>query len=121
MLDRQQKAIFKAGIATLLKECHTSASLKGFWPDGLSRNKGEMMMLEVSEVAERLEAVRKSPERGSQPSEHIPDFTAEAEECADLVIRLADYCGGFAIPLAEAILAKMEFNASRPVKHNKEF
>lgn len=105
------------GLMCLMSACNRMAEDKGFWDK--PRNKGEMMMLEVTEIAERLEAVRKMPEMGEQPSAHCPEISAEAEECADLLIRLADYCGGHAVDLGNALLIKMAFNASRPHMHGK--
>ena len=101
---------------SLAMRCHDNARAHGFWPPE-GRNKGEMMMLEVSEIAERLEAVRhKNP-----PSEHIPEFSLEEEEVADLIIRALDYSFGHGLRLGEAFEAKMQYNANRPHKHNKEF
>lgn len=87
---------------------------KGFW-DG-QRNKGEMMMLIVSEVAEMLEAIRK-PE--PQMSAKIPMFSEEEEELADAAIRIFDYAAGWNLRLGEAIIAKLEYNRTRPFKHGK--
>jgi len=101
----------------LAQRCHDNARDKGFWPPEGVRNKGEMMMLEVSEIAERLEAIRHS----NPPSEHIPAFTAEEEECADLLIRLMDYTAGYNLRLGEAFEAKVLYNSERPHKHNKQF
>lgn len=87
----------------------------GFWDK--ERNDGEMIALMHSELSEALEALR----HGNPLSEHIPEFTAVEEEFADLVIRLLDMCHGRNIRLADAIVAKMKFNANRPHMHGKKF
>lgn len=88
---------------------------QGFWE---SANRGEKIALMHSELSEMLEAVRK---HDGQPSEHIPAFTAEEEELADLLIRAFDYAGFFNLRLADAFHAKLLFNLERPFKHGKQF
>lgn len=99
----------------LARRCHKNAKAHGFWES--YRNKGEMMMLEVSEIAERLEAVRHQ----NPQSNHIPGFSLEEEEIADLIIRAMDYASGHNLRLGDAFDAKMAFNEGRPYKHGKEF
>jgi NTP pyrophosphatase (non-canonical NTP hydrolase) len=101
----------------LARRCHRNAKEKGFWPPE-GRNKAEMMMLEVSEIAERLEAVRSTV---PLPSSHLPAYSAEEEEVADLIIRVMDYAVGHSLRLGDAFDAKMAYNAGRPYKHGKEF
>lgn len=68
------------------------------------------------EVDEAIEAVR----AGGGMSEKIPHL-AVTEELADVVIRAMDTAAKRGLPLAEAILDKMEFNAEREAKHGKQF
>jgi NTP pyrophosphatase (non-canonical NTP hydrolase) len=42
-----------------------------------------------------------------------------AAELADVLIRVGDLCGQHDIPLAAAIHAKLEYNATRPHRHGK--
>jgi NTP pyrophosphatase (non-canonical NTP hydrolase) len=81
--------------------------------DGAERNHGEMVALIHSEASELLEAIR----HHNPDSEHIPSFCAAEEECADIVIRVMDYCAEQGWDLGAALVAKHEFNISRPVKH----
>lgn len=46
-------------------------------------------------------------------------LTNMEEELADVVIRVADYCGYKGIDLGRCILAKMGYNRSRPYMHGK--
>lgn len=68
-----------------------------------------------SELGEMTEGVRKPG-----PDQHCPEFTQEEIELADCFIRGFDYAGAFGLRLAQAIEAKMAYNASRPYKHGKQ-
>ena len=65
-----------------------------------------------------LEAVRDSYPTGKISQD---GFTSEEEELADIIIRVLDYAKGFDLDLAGALIAKMAFNESRPIKHNRRF
>lgn len=77
--------------------------------------KGLKLALTVGEISEALEAVRKN--KGAD--DHIPEFTAEEAELADVVIRLMNYAHDGKLRVAEAIVAKNEYNRHRH-DHKKE-
>jgi NTP pyrophosphatase (non-canonical NTP hydrolase) len=90
---------------------NTIAVSKGWWKG--DRNDGEMICLMHSELSEALEGLR----HGNPASDHIPAFTAVEEELADVVIRIMDFAMAKNHRVAEAIIAKIEFNHNRPYMH----
>lgn len=76
-------------------------------------NDAEKIALMHSELSEALEAIR----HGNPPSEHIPEFTGVEEELADVIIRIMHYGCRNELRIASAVLAKNEFNKTRPHKH----
>lgn len=100
------------------KSIFENAKAHGFWPENIAdRNEAEMIALMHSELSEALEGLR----HGNPPSDHIPEYSAVEEELADCIIRILDFCEAKGIRIGEAIIAKMNFNASRPFKHGKGF
>lgn len=90
---------------------HENAVNKGFWNTEVDFSR--FISLCHAELSEALEAERNSIEH----SEHIPDFTGIEEELADVIIRIMDYSGAKKLRVAAAIIAKIQYNKSRPVMH----
>ena len=88
-----------------------------------SARAGLRLALIMGEAGEALEAVRTNKGLDN----HIPPYTAEEAECADIVLRLMNYATSRELRLAEAIVAKNEFNRNRPDhtdrtgEHGKKF
>lgn len=61
-----------------------------------------------SELGEMTEGVRKEI-----PDAHLPEFTSEEVELADLIIRALDYSGFRKLRLGDAFVAKSLYNARR--------
>lgn len=74
----------------------------------LVRNKGEMLMLIVSEIAEALEGERKN-----LMDSHLPHRKSVEVEFADAFIRMLDYAGAYDFDLDGAITEKLMYNKSR--------
>ena len=141
-MSDHREADIRNGIIELINESHATACDKGWWesvkgqPD---RNFPEQLMLMVSELSEVLEAYR---EVGLTPSEFLfevnshgfrvgmrcgpdPDDIVKgpgkpegiAAEFADVLIRIADTCGRYGIPLAKAVISKLAYNKTRPYRH----
>lgn len=92
-------------------QCH--AANQKWWTDvhtgfPISRNKGELLMLMVSEIAEAMEGERKDLMDDKIPSRKMAEV-----ELVDAIIRIFDYAGGFGYDLQGAFEDKMKFNASR--------
>lgn len=80
------------------KECH-KANIR-WWQDPatgepIERDKGELLMLMISEVAECMEGERKG-----KMDDHLPHRRSAEVELADLLIRIFDYAGAFGIDLS---------------------
>ena len=94
---------------------HNNAVAHGWWEE--PREDGTLIALIMSEAAEALEALRK----GNKPDEHCPQFSGAEVELADVIIRIMDMAEARGWDVAGAIVAKHEFNKTRPYKHGKEF
>ncbi len=108
---------FVRGWISTAADSHQTAKDKGFWEPGVERNDSEMIMLVVTELAEAVEGLR----HGNPPDDKVPEFTAVEAEFADAIIRMMDQAHARGWRVAQAIEAKMKFNATRAYKHGKEF
>ena len=112
-LQEQQTEVFLDCLDCVSAMIHQNARDKGFYetpPNDLER-----FALMHSEISEACEGVR----HGNPASEHIPNFSAVEEEMADTIIRILDYSVYRGLHIGEAILAKHEFNKTRPHRHGK--
>ncbi len=72
--------------------------------------------LMVTELAEAIEGRR----HNDPPSDKIPAFTAQEEELADCVVRIMHYAAHNKLRVAEALIAKLDYNEGRAYKHGKQ-
>jgi len=94
---------------------HHTAQEKGWWDE--PRNDGEMIALMHSELSEALEALR----HGNPPDDKVPEYNGVEAELADVIIRIMDYAENRGFNVADALIAKMEYNQGREYKHGKKF
>lgn len=113
-MDKDTQRRTETMLDALMDHIHENAIAHGWWEG--ERNPGELIALIHSELSEGLEALRRD-----LVSEHIPGFKGIEEELADVIIRVLDMAGGLNLRVAEAIIAKHEFNRTRPYKHGKKF
>lgn len=90
-------------IDELIKEAHGTAIDKGWWI--FPRTALEIHALIHTEVAEATEAAR------------VGKVDLQLEELADVVIRIADYCGYRQWDLTQALELKMAYNKKRAFRH----
>jgi hypothetical protein len=79
---------------------------------------GLKIALVMSELGEAIDGIRK----GNGPDSHIPEFSCAEAEYADAIIRLMNLATSDKCRLAEALVAKQNYNRNRPYRHgNKKF
>lgn len=110
-LTHDDKALILGALFQLGGEIHAQAQKSGWWDK--PREFGDIVANIHGEVSEAWENYR----AGTVPSDHIPEFSGVEEEFADIIIRILDYATAKQLRLPEAILAKMEYNATRPYRH----
>lgn len=135
-------------IKELQKEIHQNAKDKGFWEHNIIDTStgidadtkiininnliiSQKLMLIVSELGEALESLRNNKRsnqdllkyaNGKPPECFEKDYKDTFEdELADSIIRILDLAEWLGIDLETHIKLKMEYNKTRPSKHNKEF
>jgi NTP pyrophosphatase (non-canonical NTP hydrolase) len=74
----------------------------------IERNKGELLMLIVSEIAEAMEGERKG-----LMDDKLPHRLMVEVELADALIRIFDYAGAYGLDIEGAYQEKREYNRNR--------
>ena len=128
----KKNTVYTDGLNELARQFHKRAKAKGFWDE--ERETGTLLMLIVSELSEALEADRKN-KHSNMPLFNFDVDTGDSfedafkknikdtfeDEIADVAIRLLDLVGKMGIDIEKHISLKMQYNATRPYKHGKEY
>lgn len=112
----RQDTLYQDILNDLAKMIHDNNVKKGFYEND-SKTFAENIALMHSELSEALEADRKD----NPPSEKIDGHCQVAEELADAVIRILDTAAHNNIDIGDAIVAKHQYNLTRPYKHGKKY
>lgn len=92
--------------------CHSDN--RKWWTDPVTkhypidRNKGELLMLMVTELAEAFEGERKN-----QMDDKLPHRKMAEVELADAIIRILDYAAFHGYDVGGALIEKRKYNAVR--------
>lgn len=117
-------------ISELVRESHRVAKENGFWDDWATVldmydnvEDDDIIFpkaMELNAINSRLALISSEVGEATEAIRH-EDYDNLAEELADIVIRVADLCGGLDIDLENEIKQKMYENQRRPYKHGKRF
>jgi NTP pyrophosphatase (non-canonical NTP hydrolase) len=104
-------------IARLQEEVHENARNHGWWDE--ARSPAELLCLVHSEVSEALEEVRDNQPVGKFRLSVTGKPEGFGVELADAIIRICDFAEFYGINLTAMLRVKMQYNLTRPFKHNK--
>ena len=110
-----QKAAFRVALGQVVRQCGATEEAKG-WRDP-APSFGEFVALCHSELSEALEDYRAGAAVAEPGHREDGKPIGIPSELADVLIRVFAYSDAHGIPIAEAILEKMEFNETRPNRH----
>lgn len=114
-MDTQRKTRILAGFAFAELEAHETSKRFGYWDT--ERNVPEVFALIHRDASLALETISK----GDGPSEKLKDVTKAEESLANIIIRILDVSQGLSLHVAEAVVAKMDYNEQLSRALRKDF
>ena len=105
-------------LPVVARSIHAANVARGFYDDEQDANNVHFQLSKLamihSEVSEVVEAVRKPGADG-----HLPEFSGEVVELADVLIRILDYVAwrGIEKEFSDALAKKDQYNRDRPHRH----
>lgn len=91
---------------------HNTSKAKGWYDKGVPDDSVLLINI-IREATEAWEGIR----IGNPPDEKCPEFSQLEVELADVVIRVMDTAQARGLRVAEALIAKMGYNATRSYRH----
>lgn len=110
-MEAHRKTLLVHLLTEFAQDVHQTAVDKGWWEK--DRGDAEAIALMHSELSEALEALR----NGNPPDDKVPLFSGVEAELADVIIRILDTAGARGYRVAQAMVAKHDFNQTRTYKH----
>lgn len=107
--------MIRGGLRALCDMAFDAAKRRGFHSG--PANIGNYIANLHGEVSELWEAYRKGQLHEPCDKKTEPQLSCAAEELADIVIRCADTAKELGVDLGEAVIAKMDYNETRPHRH----
>jgi hypothetical protein len=113
MIDEPLPMMVHRGLDYLVDRSGIQAIRQGF----TDQTVGESLMLMVTELAEAYEDYRRGHTAASSWTENDGKPCGIPSELADTCIRIFHFCYVWKIPLADAILDKLDYNLTRGYRH----
>ena len=102
-------------LQAIVEQAHKTSVEHGWWSSNEDTVPAKLLLIH-SEVSEAVEEYRNTDlyrydhQKSSKPMGFVV-------ELADIIIRVADLAGQLGLDLTEAMLAKLAYNKTRPVRH----
>lgn len=112
-LERQQDVILVEAVKEFARQVHGNSVEHGWWQKDGTDNIPEKIALIHSEGSEWLEVIR----HDDGPDDKLPEFSKGELEAADIIIRTLDLAHALGYRIGEALLAKHQYNRTRPYRH----